>query len=79
MQPFWIDFEDRASACIEAKTKEEALALAAAFGKPKSADVLPYPRTPRLGAKSDCPSFCFGDLRDCLGRTACPRRHACDD
>ena len=87
MSHYWAQFSDRGAGCIEvdgspyeAATKEKARAIAETLGTVTSVDVLPYPRTPHIGGeRSQTPAFCFGDLRECLGRTACPRRRACDD
>lgn len=76
--PFWVDFKDRQSACVEAPTEAEATEIAAGFGTVVKVQTLPYPRSPRLGPKTDCPSFCYGGS-ECLGRTCCPKKRACDD
>lgn len=83
---FWIEFDDRASATIEVEahhppTKADydaAETAAGAFGKVKRSNVIPYPREPRIGEKSTCPSFCYGK-GECLGKTACPNRYACSE
>ena len=80
MEIFWINFTNRGSACIEAKDEPAALEEAAKHGTGATvAGVLPYPREPRLGTKGGCPSFCWGPIGECLGKTACPRNRACND
>lgn len=78
--PWWVEFNGRASACIEAHTREDALVEAAKHGTPTKATILPYPREPRLGEKTDCPSFCYArNVNDCVGKTACPQRYSCTE
>ncbi len=78
MTPFWIKFEGRSSACVEADNKESALAIAAEHGKPIAGDVIPYPATPRLGEQSKCPPFCYSP-ESCKGRSSCPQNYACSE
>jgi len=76
--PYWVKFSDRKPGCIEAATKDDAMLLAEEFGKPISAEILPYPASPQLGPTYGCPAFCWKP-EECKGRTSCPRRFACSD
>ena len=80
MTAFWITFAARVPGCIEAKNPAEADAAAKEFGEVVKVERLPYPRAPRLGVKSDCPSFCYARrVSECLGKTACPQRYSCTE
>lgn len=75
--PWWVVF-DRGAACVEG-TEAEARAIAEReCGPVREIHALPYPRRPRLGPTTDCPSFCYGGA-ECLGKSSCPQRRACDD
>lgn len=80
MRPFWVTFKTKASACIEAKSEDEARTLGAELrgDEVTRAQILPYPALPRLGVQSDCPSFCHSP-RQCAGRTSCPQNYACSE
>lgn len=80
MSAYWVEYEDRNPACVETDRYpgRDAQSVAAEFGKVKAIHRLPYPREPRLGLKSDCPSFCYG-RRECLGLSACPQNYACSE
>lgn len=76
---WWVKFEERKPACIEAKSEEDALARArelVPLNRVMEIDALPYPAEPRLNRTSICPSFCWTPER-CAGRTSCPRRPCC--
>jgi len=75
---YWIDFNNRTSGTVEAKSETAALERAKEFGAPTRAQVLPYPANPRLAVESECPSFCF-QPRQCVGHTACPSRRSCTE
>lgn len=80
--PYWVVFEDGDKGCVElgiATGIPKNLTEIAFQKKVKSIDHIPYPAQPRLGpVKSDCPSFCFTP-EQCVGRSSCPRRYACND
>ena len=79
MAHFWVTWNGRGPATINAPTKEEARTLGEVHGVVKDVLQLPYPRRPQLNQEEGgCPSFCFGD-NECFDRTSCPRRRACDD
>ena len=76
MNPYWIYFRDRVPGCVEAPTDADAMIAAKEFGEPIQAFLLPYPASPRLGEKTDCPSFCF-QPGQCKGKSCCPRNISC--
>jgi hypothetical protein len=89
MHAFWVTFDGRQSACVEAKDETEAKQLAKELtGKEaKTVNILPYPAEPRLnkpthectdGSSISIPSFCYSPA-SCAGRTACPRRLSCTE
>ena len=80
MTPYWVTFKQGPAACVEAKSEEEAMRIGteASGREAAKAMTLPYPAGPRLGIKSDCPSFCWTPY-ECVGRTCCPKNRACDD
>jgi hypothetical protein len=77
---YWVEFEKRSAACVEAASPEEAgqVAEQAAGVKPVKIRVLPYPASPRLGEQSDFPSLCHSP-RQCAGHTCCPQNYACSE
>lgn len=87
-RPYWLHFEGRRPACVEAMTPEEARALGAELGKAPvtSCDELPYPAEPRLNhvRHQDAqggfvtPSFCHSP-EQCKGKTVCPQRYSCTE
>lgn len=87
MTPYWIKFEDRKSACVEAQDLTAALEIAKQHGKPVEGSRLPYPAEPRLnthlhemtdGRKVPCPSFCYTP-EHCKGHGSCPKNYACSE
>lgn len=81
--PFWVAFQGRESACVEAIDETEARARAKELTGCEviRVDRLPYPADPRLNAFKHpkygaCPSFCFRP-KECAGATACPRNYSC--
>jgi hypothetical protein len=81
LQAFWVVFDGRGSACVEDVSMEAAKEQAAKLTNCAVLDIktLPYPAQPRISEKkSDCPDFCFSP-KECAGRMACPKSHACDD
>lgn len=79
LQAFWVYFDDREPACIEAPRAELAIVAAHAYGRPREARLLPYPREPRLGLRTSTPSLCIGRY-ECEGKKACPRHPvSCSD
>jgi hypothetical protein len=75
MEYYWIEFSDRGRGCIDAKSKEEALELAAKHGSDaKIMGTLPYPASPRLEQQNACPNFCYTP-NECVGRKCCPKQH----
>ena len=79
MKPFWVKFEGRESACVEAADSEAALALATELTGKKavSCQPIPYPASPQLNA-GRCPPFCYTP-QQCAGRSACPKDYACSN
>ena len=79
MRHFWVTWAGRAAATVNAPTKDEARALAAETA-PNVLAVreLPYPRAPVINPDGT-PAFCFVKTDECLDKTSCPRRRACDD
>lgn len=78
MSAYWIKFSDRVPGCIEGSSVDEVLEKAKEFGVPIGAERLPYPASPRLGAGTDCPSFCYSPS-SCAGRSCCPKGPSCVD
>ena len=85
MNSWWVKFEGRESACVEAASKQEAMQIAADLSghSVKECDRIPYPAEPRLNKWEDpkygaIPAFCFQPDK-CVGRTACPSRYACTE
>lgn len=84
--PWWVDFEGRASACVESYDGEDAarkLAEELGGAPVKQIRPLPYPANPRLnsihhGAYGPCPSFCYSPTI-CAGRGSCPKSYACSE
>lgn len=74
---WWVTFADRSPGCVEG-TRVEAKAIADGFGAVSTMEPLPYPAVPRLGPRSDTPSFCTSPSR-CAGRGSCPKPYACND
>ena len=74
---FWVDFTDKASACVEGASEQECRVRAAAHGNVARMRTLPYPAAPRLHP-TDCPSFCYRPTR-CAGHTSCPNDYACTE
>ncbi len=76
---YWVDFEGRASACINVFSEAEALKVAAELGggaKPIRARQLPYTADPQLGKRWE--AWCYSPL-ECVGRSSCPKRRACSE
>ena len=67
--------------CIEA-TDEAGVAAIVKTVLPDASilatSTLPYPAQPRLGPRSDIPSFCYSP-NECAGKSCCPKNYACDD
>jgi len=79
LTPFWVTFTNRqASVCVEASSVEAARIVASEVGPVDQVRDLPYPASPRLGAQSDCPAFCYAP-DTCAGRSACPKSYACSE
>lgn len=80
MTAYWVKFEGRSPACVEASSHEEAMRIGSEHGGAKaiSAVSLPYPALPRLGPKGDCPSFCYRP-EQCAGRSCCPQDYSCTE
>lgn len=78
--PWWVDFEGREGACVEAPSAERAKEIAGTLIQNDVTAVrrLPYPANPRIGTATDCPSFCTRGKR-CAGHTACPERYSCSE
>lgn len=66
--------------CIEAEDEAAATTVAenSQFTVVKVLGTLPYPAYPRVGPKSDCPTFC-SHPNECVGYSSCPRDLACND
>lgn len=83
---YWVEFEDRGPACVEALNRDAAMYLAEQLtgSKPKGCHRLPYPANPRLNEyvhphlKMACPSFCYSP-GTCKGHNSCPRGPACSE
>lgn len=80
LKPYWVTFKTKSAVCVEAENPVEAAKLAAAHVGEAASDVktLPYPAHPRIGTKSDCPSFCYKP-RECAGRGCCHQRISCTE
>lgn len=84
-RPYWLTFNGRAAACMEAPTEEEAREDATALTGCEVLTVksLPYPANPRLRAfdhpqYGSIPALCMhGDK--CAGRGSCPRPYSCSE
>jgi hypothetical protein len=79
--PFWVQFKDRPSGCVEDISAEAAMEQAKAYGRPTVAQSLPYPATPRLSPpekRSSTPPFCYQPGK-CQGKRSCPARPACSE
>lgn len=83
--PYWLTFDGRRPACMEAATEEEAKRVGAELAgcAVVAIKVLPYPAEPRLRpfvhpTRGQMPSFCFEPSK-CAGRTACPGRYSCTE
>lgn len=85
MKPFWIETNQRAfcmefNAEVSEASETENLEQIEKELMPgevvKQCSVLPHPASPRVGEKSDCPSFCYTP-NQCKGRGACPRNPSC--
>lgn len=80
MVPYWIQLHKLHNVCVEAASKIEACQTAEreTGGTAVHCDTLPYPAEPRVGPRTDCPSFCYSP-EQCKGRTACPRNYSCTE
>ncbi len=78
--PFWVESQEGRGVCVEADTPEEASRVAGEVtGKVMvRVQVLPYPAEPRIGDRSDFPSFCHSP-RQCAGRGCCPQSYSCTE
>lgn len=81
MPAFWLTFTDNFCACVEAVDGPTAIQIGTDARANDGAMVigvaaLPYPANPRIGPKTDCPSFCWQPHR-CAGNTSCPRNPCC--
>lgn len=78
MTAFWVTFTSGQGVCVEAESKGQARRLVEneVPRVVRSIEQLPYPATPRVGLKTDCPAFCYTP-NTCKGRSACPRRPSC--
>ncbi len=75
---WWVKFSARSPVCVEAIDEHAARGKAAGETGciPTSVERLPYPAEPRVGDRSECPSFCYRP-QDCVGRTSCPTAPSC--
>lgn len=87
MPAYWIKFNGHRSGCVEAKSDDEAMALAKEITRSEvvSCKILPYPANPRLNGvdgwdhtKGECPSFCHSPEK-CQGHTSCPQHYSCTE
>lgn len=79
MIPYWVTFENRDAACIEVPVDAKYVhEICSQYGKVKEIKALPYPAEPRLGVKSDWPSFCSTPAK-CAGKNCCLKEFACND
>lgn len=89
MLAWWLTFASNTGAmpgCVEAETRDEAIKIGCQVrgAEAVACDRLPYPADPRLNPVDRgqyggvWPSFCYTP-EQCKGRTACPKRKACDD
>lgn len=81
MTPYWVEFEaGGGAACVEADSQEEARERAKTLTGREVVAVsrIPYPAEPRIGQRSECPSFCFFP-HACRGYSSCPRSYACSE
>ena len=76
MSAYWVNFSDREAGCIEAESPLEAKQAGDKLGSVTTIERLPYPANPRLGTRTDCPSFCY-EPRKCAGSTSCPQWPSC--
>ena len=79
IKPYWVEFVDRNSACVEAEDIEEArqLAIDMTGATVQAIHLLRYPAHPRLNHRSGCPTFCHQpDV--CKGSGTCRARFMCD-
>lgn len=74
--PYWVSFSDQKPGCIEAESPDEAKQVGDKLGAVTTIERLPYPANPRLGERSETPSFCY-EPRKCAGWTSCPQRYSC--
>lgn len=76
---YWITFKkDVRSGTVEADSREQALARAKVFGDPARSEQLPYPASPVLDQRGECPAFCYSPTQ-CKNRNSCPQRPACSE
>lgn len=73
---FWVNFENKASGCVDADDEADAIDKAGVFGVVKMVRSLPYPAMPRLGDHDKCPPFCYSPAQ-CVGRGCCPKNPSC--
>ena len=94
MQSYWVEFTDGSAACCDGNSPYDAAIIAEHITgkkvrdggdkfKPEGVLTLPYPATPIIWSydhpvHGKCPAFCYSP-KECKGRTACPKAHACDD
>jgi hypothetical protein len=92
MQAYWLTFTDGSEGCCEGENEYDAKVIAEKFtgkavvgGKFRDFAVktLPYPARPVIWqhdhpCNGKCPAFCH-QPKQCAGKTACPRPHACDN
>lgn len=82
---YWVEFDRRKMACVEAASEAAALRLASEItgAKALSCKRLPYPAEPRLNKFSHpkygvTPDFCFRPDQ-CAGHTYCPQNYSCTE
>lgn len=85
MNSYWLTFEGRKPACVEAGDEESAAisGFSLTGAKVLTCKVLPYPALPRLNPYKDpqygvCPAFCYTPEK-CAGFTSCPGSYSCTD
>lgn len=81
MRTFWLTYSNGYQCCVEADSPEAAKLIAAGTVGDKECvrvETLPYPAHPRVGPRSEWPTFCSRP-NQCVGRGSCPHDPACTE